>query len=282
MAHTLADIIDVLDNLAPPFLAEDWDNCGLQLGDPSWPVTKIWVALDPTLQVAEAACAQKVNLLITHHPLIFKPLRSLEFNTPLGAVINLATRNRLAIFAAHTNLDSAKGGLNDMLARRLGLTDLKPLVAGREIKRYRYDNYPLMSRAPQAGIGRVGYLAKAMDLKSFVQIIKKKMGLKTIRFAGDPHLVVKKAALCTGSGSNLIENFFACGAQAYISGDIRYHDARDVEAAKLGVIDIGHFSSESFLAEDLAARLDSILAESGYDVVVEACNIEKDPFEVLY
>lgn len=282
MAHTLADIIDVLDNLAPPFLAEDWDNCGLQLGDPSWPVTKIWVALDPTLQVAEAACAQKVNLLITHHPLIFKPLRSLEFNKPLGAVINLATRNRLAIFAAHTNLDSAIGGLNDMLARRLGLTDLKPLVAGQEIKRYRYDNYPLMSREPQAGIGRVGYLAKAMDLKSFVQTIKKKMGLKTIKFVGDPHLVVKKAALCTGSGSNLIENFFASGAQAYISGDIRYHDARDVEAAKLGVIDIGHFSSESFIAEDLAARLDSILAESGYDVVVEACNIEKDPFEVLY
>ena len=281
MAHALADIIDVLDNLAPPFLAEDWDNCGLQLGDPSWPVTKIWVALDPTLQVVEAACERKVNLLITHHPLIFKPLRSLEFNTPLGAVINLATCNSLAIFAAHTNLDSARGGLNDMLARRLGLTNLKPLVAGKVIKRYRYDNYPLMSREHQAGIGRVGYLAKAMDLKSFVQIIKKKMGLKTIKFAGDPHLVVKKAALCTGSGSSLIENFFASGAQAYVSGDIRYHDARDVEAAKLGVIDIGHFSSESFIAEDLAARLDSILAESGYDVVVEACNIEKDPFNIL-
>ena len=281
MTHALADIIDILDNLAPPFLAEEWDNCGLQLGDPSWLVTKIWVALDPSLEVVEAASAQKVNLLITHHPLIFKPLRSLEFNTPLGAVINLATRRNLAIFSAHTNLDSAKGGLNDMLARRLGLKDLKPLVAGKEVNRYRYDNYPLMSREHQPGIGRVGRLAKAMNLKSFARAIKREMGLKTIKFAGDPHLMVKKVALCTGSGSSLLENFFASGAQAYISGDIRYHDARDVEATKLGIIDIGHFSSERFIAEDLAARLDTILAESGLDVVVEACDIEKDPFEIL-
>jgi dinuclear metal center YbgI/SA1388 family protein len=268
MAHILSDIIDILDKLAPPFLAEEWDNCGLQLGDPSWSVNKIWVALDPTLQVVEAASAQKVNLLITHHPLIFKPLRSLQFNTPLGAVINLATRKNLAIFAAHTNLDSAEGGLNDVLARRLGLQDLKPLVAGKEAEH-------------RPGIGRVGHLAKAMDLKSFAWAIKKKMGLETIKFAGDPQLVVKQAALCTGSGSSLLENFFSSGAQAYISGDIRYHDARDVEAAQLGIIDIGHFSSESFIAEDLAARLDTILAETGLDVVVEACNIEKDPFEIL-
>ena len=281
MTPALSDIMDILDNLAPPFLAEEWDNSGLQLGDPSWPVAKIWVALDPSLQVVEAASAHKVNLLITHHPLIFKPLRSLEFGTPLGAVIELAIRNNLAIFAAHTNLDSASGGLNDMLARRLGLTDLKPLVAVKEIKRYRYDNYPQMSREQQPGIGRVGYLSKAVDLKSFVRTIKKKMGLQTIKFAGDPQLVVKKAALCTGSGSSLLENFFASGAQVYISGDIRYHDARDVEAAKLGVIDIGHFSSESFIAEDLAARLETILAEAGFDVVVEACDIETDPFDIL-
>ena len=77
MAITLSDIIHILDNLAPPFLAEEWDNCGLQIGDPTGSVTKIWVALDPTLQVVEAACAQKVDLLITHHPLIFKPLKSI-------------------------------------------------------------------------------------------------------------------------------------------------------------------------------------------------------------
>ena len=281
MAITLSDIIHILDNLAPPFLAEEWDNCGLQIGDPAGSVTKIWVALDPTLQVVEAACAQKVDLLITHHPLIFKPLKSIEFNTPIGAVLNLATRQNLAIFAAHTNLDSAAGGLNDILAGRIGLKNLKPLVAGKVIKRYKYDNYPLISHEHRPGIGRVGYLGTAMDLKSFARVIKKEMGLKIIKFAGDPHLTIKKAAVCAGSGSSLIANFFASGAQVYISGDMRYHDARDVEAANLGVIDIGHFSSECFIAEDLAARLSTIFVESGIQVSVEACDIEKDPFEVL-
>jgi dinuclear metal center YbgI/SA1388 family protein len=281
MAPKLSDIIQILDNLAPPFLAEEWDNCGLQLGDPAWSITKIWVALDPTLQVVEAACAQKVDLLITHHPLIFKPLKSIEFQTPLGAILNLATRQNLAIFTAHTNLDSAAGGLNDILAHRIGLKDLKPLVAGKEIKRYQYDNYPLISREHRPGIGRVGHLGTAMDLKAFARMIKKEMGLKRLKFAGDPHLKIKKAAVCTGSGSSLLANFFASGAQAYISGDMRYHDARDVEAANLGVIDIGHFSSECFIATELAARLSTIFVESGIEVTVEACDIERDPFEIL-
>jgi len=281
MALTLSDIIQILDDLAPPSLAEEWDNCGLQLGDFAWPVTKIWVALDPTLQVVEAACDQKVDLLITHHPLIFKPLKSIEFHTPLGAVVNLATRHNLAIFSAHTNLDSAAGGLNDILARRVGLKDLKPLVAGNEITRDQYDNHPLISGEHKTGIGRVGSLGKAMDLKSFARMIKKQMGLNRIKFAGDPRLTIKKAAVCTGSGSSLLANFFASGAQAYISGDMRYHDARDVEAANRGVIDIGHFASECFIAEELAARLSTIFIESGIEVTVEACDLEKDPFEVL-
>jgi len=274
MAHTLSDIIDILDRLVPPQLAEEWDNSGLQLGDLNRPVKKIWVALDPTLPVVQAACDQQVDLLITHHPLIFKPLKSIEFHTPLGAVINLAIRHDLAIFAAHTNLDSVPGGLNDILALRFGLKDLKPLAPGPGIE---------LPGDPenQAGIGRVGTFDTAMDLKSLARSIKKEMKLKSIKFAGDPKLLVKKAAVCTGSGSSLLSEFFACGAQVYISGDMRYHDARDVEAANLGVIDIGHFSSESFAALDFAALLQDQFEDRRISVAVEACGIEKDPFEVL-
>ncbi len=274
MAHTLSDIIDILDRLVPPLLAEEWDNSGLQLGDLNRPVEKIWVALDPTLQVVQAACDQQVDLLITHHPLIFKPLKSIEFHTPIGAVINLAIRHDLAIFAAHTNLDSVPGGLNDILALRFGLKDLKPLAPGPGIE---------LPGAPEnkAGIGRVGTFDTAMDLKSLARSIKKEMKLKSIKFAGDPKLLVKKAAVCTGSGSSLLKEFFASGAQVYISGDMRYHDARDVEATNLGVIDIGHFSSESFVALDFAALLQDQFEDRRISVAVEACGIEKDPFEVL-
>jgi len=281
MAHTLSDIIRILDNLAPPSLAEEWDNSGLQLGDPGWPVNKIWVALDPTMPVVEAACARDVDLLITHHPLIFKPLKAIEFHTPLGAVLYTAARQNLAIFTAHTNLDSAPGGLNDILAHRIGLNDLNPLAAGGVIQRFEDDIHPPVSREHRPGIGRVGRLGKAMDLKSFARAIKEKMGLELVKFAGDPHLSIKKVAVCTGSGSGLLSNFFASGAQVYVSGDIRYHDARDVEAANLGVIDIGHFWSENFIAEALATRLGTIFAESGINVAIEACDIEIDPFKVL-
>ncbi len=123
MDPTVSDIIDVLESIAPQALAEKWDNVGLQVGDPGRPVKNIWVALDPTYQVVNAACHQKVDLLITHHPLIFKPLQSLDFSTPEGSIIDLAVRHRLAIFAAHTNLDSALGGINDVLAGRIGLDD---------------------------------------------------------------------------------------------------------------------------------------------------------------
>ena len=274
MAPSLSDIIGILDSLAPPSLAEEWDNCGLQLGDLSWPVKKIWVALDPTLQVVEAACARKFDLLVTHHPLIFRPLKSIEFHTPLGAVINMAPRHKRAIFAAHTNLDSVTGGLNDILSRRLGLKDLMPLATGGQV-----DESITGEHGP--GIGRVGRLDKTMELKSLARSIKKKMGLKTIKFAGAPDLRIKKAAVCTGSGSSLLEDFFASGAQVYISGDIRYHDARDVEAANRGIIDIGHFPSECFIGQDLTAQLRIKFDKTGIDVAVEACDIEKDPFEIL-
>lgn len=274
MAHLLSEIIDILDSLAPQSLAEDWDNCGLQLGDLNWPVKKIWVALDPTLPVVEAACGQKVDLLVTHHPLIFRPLKAIEFHTPLGAIIDLATRHQLAIFTAHTNLDSVSGGLNDILARRLGLDNLKPLSAGPAPR-------ASDSSEIQPGIGRIGTLGKAVKLKSLALAIKKEMGLDTIKFAGDPNLIVRKAAVCTGSGSSLLADFFASGAQVYISGDMRYHDARDVEAAKLGVIDIGHFSSECFVAQEFAVRITKRLEASGIKIAVEPCGLEKDPFEVL-
>jgi dinuclear metal center YbgI/SA1388 family protein len=281
MVPKISDIICVLNDIAPPSLAEEWDNIGLQLGDPTGSVKKIWTALDPTIHVVKAACAQDIDMLITHHPLIFKPIKTIDFQTPLGAIIDLACRHHLAIFSAHTNLDSAWGGLNDIFAHRIGLQDLKPLAAGAESKQFDCDNDPLVSKPDRPGIGRVGHLEHRTDLKSLALSIKKIMDLKFIQYSGDPDLSIKTVAICTGSGSGLLSHFLASGAQVYISGDMRYHDARDVEAAKLGIIDIGHFSSEHFIVNDLAERLKTIVAESSLNITIEACDLEKDPFEVL-
>ncbi|MGD2038082.1 MAG: Nif3-like dinuclear metal center hexameric protein, partial [Desulfobacterales bacterium] len=133
MGATVAKIKQIMDELAPPLLAEEWDNVGLQIGDPRQPVRRIWVALDPTLHVVKAACQKKVDLLITHHPLIFRPLKTIDFDTPGGSIIQMAANHKLAIFSAHTNLDIVRDGVNDVLAQRLGLqnpTVLKPVQVG--------------------------------------------------------------------------------------------------------------------------------------------------------
>ena len=144
-----------------------------------------------------------------------------------------------------------------------------------------YAVYPLISRDLRPGVGRIGRLEPAMDLKSLALMIKKKLGLDFLKLAGDPALMVEQAAVCTGSGSSLLGDFFKSGAQAYISGDLRYHDARDAQAANRGIIDIGHFPSEYIVVDTLAERLNEWLLQSELDIAVDACGLEKDPFMVL-
>ena len=127
MRATVADILAVINALAPGDLAEQWDNCGLQIGRRDWPVERIHVALDPLPEVISEACTSKADLLVTHHPLIFKPLKRVELDTPIGAAVQACITNRLAVIGAHTNLDSARGGTNDELARRIGLQHLRAL-----------------------------------------------------------------------------------------------------------------------------------------------------------
>ncbi|MFZ7126357.1 MAG: Nif3-like dinuclear metal center hexameric protein [Desulfobacterales bacterium] len=127
MDLTVGGLLDIIEELAPSALAEPWDNVGLQLGSRDWPIRRLTVALDPTLQVVAEACGNGADALVTHHPLLISPVRCFDLDNPLGKVIQLAVENRMAILSAHTNLDSASGGLNDVLAARLDLRNVKVL-----------------------------------------------------------------------------------------------------------------------------------------------------------
>jgi dinuclear metal center YbgI/SA1388 family protein len=372
MTTTVSDIIDIMEAIAPAGLAESWDNVGLQVGDPRWPVKTVWVALDPLPAVVSAACRAGVDMLITHHPLIFKPLARLNPATPLGAGIQSAMAGRLAIFSAHTNLDSVSGGINDILARRIGLEDLSVLsgehaadtlklvvfvpgdhrmavlealsaagagriggytgcafytggtgtyVPGPESRPFHgspgqrsqveelrmealvekeklsrvldalksvhpyetmaFDLYPVLPEKDGQGLGRVGRLETPRSLERFAGTVRRVLGLSSVRIAGAPDLPVDRVAVCSGSGGGLLDAFFASGAQVYLSGDLRYHEARDVEAQGLGLVDIGHFSSEHLVVKPLADRLASALSAAGGQVDVIGCELEQDPFRVL-
>lgn len=269
MALILADILRVLEKMAPAHLAEEWDNVGLQVGDPGREVGSVWVALDPSPDVVSAACRNGVGLLVTHHPLIFRPLKQIDTRTPLGAVIEKALRHRLAVYAMHTNLDAATAGLNDLLAGRLGVQRLKPLV-GREYS----------GTGPGPGIGRSGLLPVPVRLGELAVEVKRRLGLATVRIAGDASRQVKRVALSTGSGGSLLPHFLSSSADVFITGDLRYHDAREIEAAQRGAIDIGHFHSEHLMTAAVAQRLRRALQRRRATIRVEACSIEKDPFQI--
>ena len=277
MTATVADIIEFMGIIAPTRLAEAWDNVGLQVGQKDWPVKKIWIALDPSPDVVSAACQKDIDLLITHHPLIFNPLRSVDFGSAPGKSIQMAACKQMAIFAAHTNLDSAAGGLNDALARIIGISNLSALdKTGDED-----DINPIQPPGETWGLGRIGDLAESQDLRSFALDIKKKLGLTSVKVTGDFLLTIDRAAVCTGSGSSLMKAFLASDAQAFISGDLRYHDAKDAQTAGKGLIDIGHFASEHLIVDVLTQRLTKLLKDKDVGVTVKACTLEKDPFVSL-
>jgi dinuclear metal center YbgI/SA1388 family protein len=270
MALILADILRILEKMAPLSLAEEWDHVGLQVGDPGREVESVWVALDPSPEVVSAACRRGVGLLVTHHPLIFRPLTRIDTRTPLGAVIEQAIRHRLAVYAMHTNLDAAAAGLNDLLAERLGVQRLKPL-AGAAAAGTR--------RGP--GIGRSGVLPARVPLSELALTVKRRLGLETVRIVGDAARRVKRVALSTGSGGSLLPHFLSSSADVFITGDLRYHDAREIEAARRGAIDIGHFHSEHLMAAAVAQRLRRALHRRRATARVEAFPLERDPFQIL-
>lgn len=270
MPLLLADIIAVLERMAPPSLAEAWDAVGLQIGDPHRRIGSVWVALDPGPDVVTAACRSRADLLITHHPLFFRPLQRIEIGTPSGTVIEQAVRHRLAIYCMHTNLDAAAGGLNDLLARRLGLRRLRPLRLPDDI-----------TARPHPGIGRLGTLKRPMGLSDLARWVKQRLGAASVRMAGDPALCVRHVALVTGSGGSAVGGFLRTEADAFISGDLRYHEVREIEYARRGVVDVGHFHSEHLMVDAIAQRLRRAFGRRRPPVRVQACALEKDPFSVV-
>ncbi len=270
MQLLLADIINALERMAPPSLAEAWDNVGLQIGDLRRRIDSVWVALDSGPDVVAAACRFQVDLLITHHPLFFRPVKQIATDTPSGAVIELAVRHGLAIYCLHTNLDAVAGGLNDLLAHRLGLRRLGPLMPPGGA-----------SDSRRHGIGRVGTLSRAMPLVDLAREVKQRLGAATVRMAGDPDLRVKRVAVATGSGGSLVGDFLKTDAHAFISGDLRYHEVRDIEYARRGVVDVGHFHSEHLMVDAMVQRLRRAFSRRHRRFQVQACSLEKDPFSVV-
>ncbi|WP_020587696.1 Nif3-like dinuclear metal center hexameric protein [Desulfobacter curvatus] len=266
---TVKQIIKIVDQIAPFSLAESWDNSGLQAGDPGWQVSKILIALDVTDKVLSEAEKLGCDMLITHHPLIMSHEKQIDFSRMPGSAVLTSARSRIAIISAHTNLDKVQDGLNDYLAKKLGIFCTDVFLA---------DEVENESAGQIQGLGRIGQLGGTMTLEQLACRIKEKLGIPRVRIIGHPGNMVSTAALCSGSGGSLTTQFLSSGMDVYITGDLKYHEARDIESHGKSAVDVGHFSSEFIAVELLKNLLRQMFDAAKYDIVINTYDQEQDPF----
>jgi dinuclear metal center YbgI/SA1388 family protein len=364
----VSDIVGITNKIAPSGLAESWDNVGLQLGDPALQVSRIMVALDPGSPAIEAAIEARCDLLITHHPFIFTPLKKISAADETGRLAITALKNDLAVISLHTNYDITPGGVNDLLAGCLGVQGVLPLrVTGAEqylkialfvpkgfeerllealspflatVGNYRdcsfqgdgigrftplpgaqpfagevgvrqlqqesrlellipmerldgavaalksahpyeepaFDVYQVLNRGVTHGLGRIGVLPEATTAAEFALFAKNALGASGVRLVGEPGRRVRKVALCGGSGASLLHEAARKGADLLVTGDVKYHEAREAEALGIAVLDAGHFATELPMVCGLAGALERALEAKRFETEVLAYQGEREPF----
>jgi dinuclear metal center YbgI/SA1388 family protein len=264
-------LITWLDEGAPFRYAASWDHCGLQVGDPEGEVKRVLVALDPSSRTLGEARERGCQCLVTHHPLIFRPLDALRRDRFPDSLVLLAARDGIHVIAAHTNLDAARIGTNEELARLLALDRTTALEAEAN----------WMHESQYGGMGRVGELRQPTAARELARELGRILEIDVVRITGEPERVVHRVALCTGSGGGFLERVVALGVDAFITGDIKYHEAQRAVEAGLTLIDIGHFASERLVVRPLAAYLGRRCEEQQADVEVLVAGHEADPFVYL-
>lgn len=270
MVFTGIQLIQEMETFAPNQYAEEWDNVGFLIGDPEKTIQKILVALDVTPEVVQEAIQYQVDIIITHHPFLFKPISSIREDDAQGKQILALIRNQIGVYAAHTNLDITFGGTNDVLASKLSLSPtevLSPMVIG-DIK----DPNKLI------GMGRIAELCSPVSVRSYAEHVRQCLGLKHIRVVGDLEQSVCKIALCTGSGMGYLRDAYRQGVDLFITGDVKYHEAQQALDWGLAVIDAGHYGTEILIVPVLA---ELIRKWTQNQVEVIESKTHGDPFQIL-
>ena len=360
----------VMEEIAPKKLAESWDKPGLAIGDPEREVKKILVALDVIDPVVEEARRIGADMIVTHHPmLLFRKIESITADTLLGKRIFNLIQNNIAAFSAHTNLDIAAGGTNDVLAELAGLKNIEILeetwaeslkkivayvpmgheqavrdamcgagaghigayshctfgaagkgtflplegtnpflgeqgrletadeirletivpaekvhavvqamLAAHPYEEAAYDIYPVEQTGKKEGIGRIGELPQEIPFREFAKQLKERLGLDAIRLVGDGEKPIKRVGLCTGAGVEFVSLAAAKGCDAYLTADIKYHEAQKAVEMGIAVADVTHYASEVLIVPVLQEKLQAAAKENGWNIEVVCSAVDGQTF----
>jgi dinuclear metal center YbgI/SA1388 family protein len=266
-APTVLDVVNALDRRYPRDWAESWDRVGLVLGDFEHPVNRVLAVVDCVPETVDQALAEGVDLIVAHHPLLLKPVSSIAPDTFKGRIIHRLIRGDVALYAAHTNADTANPGVSDALAARLGLRDLRPLVPASGA-----------AAGEGRGLGRIGVLDEPMPLSAFAAFAASRLPATAagVRAAGDPGRMIRTVAVCGGAGDSFLPDVQRAGVDAYLCADLRHHPASEhLAAGGPALLDVAHWATERPWLDDVAAWLRD---EFGLDVLVS--DVDTDPWTV--
>lgn len=229
----VSDILAFLETIAPQALAMDWDNSGFQLGDPNAPVTRVLISLDPFEDVAREAAQWGAELILTHHPLFFTPIKSITEESAVGRTVRLLIQKGISLWSGHTNLDVASGGVNDLLAEKLGLENVTAL--------------------PPENLLRVGILPE-MNVEAFLARVKAALGCPVLRYA-DAGVPCRRIAVGGGACGSELKLAKEAGCDTFVTSDLKYNQFWDAQDMGLNLIDSGHFYTENPVCAMLAAKV---------------------------
>jgi dinuclear metal center YbgI/SA1388 family protein len=266
---TLREVCQFLDEFAPPHLAEEWDNVGLLVGDPAQAVERIMTCLTITPASAAEAARERADLIVTHHPLPFKPLARITSDQTPGRLVLQLIRAGIAVHSPHTAFDSAAAGINQQLAAGLGLTRLAPLIPAADAGE--------MTGATLLGSGRYGKLPQSATVADLALRLKQFLKIDRLQVVGAGERAIEVAAVACGSAGSFLGPAMKAGCQLLVTGETSFHTCLEAEANGVSLLLTGHYASERFALE----RLAEVLAGRFADLSVWASRDERDPLSLL-
>ncbi|WP_412990249.1 Nif3-like dinuclear metal center hexameric protein [Pediococcus siamensis] len=262
--------IQEFEKFAPRVLAEPGDPIGLQIGDLESDFTRVLVTLDVRPEVVEEAITKKCDLIIAHHPAVFHAIHRLDLADPQTQMYAQLIKHNITVYAAHSNLDAAQNGMNDWLADKIGLTNVKRLLDG-----YTDDN------GHTFGMGRVGDLPNRISVIDLAEKLKRTFDLKGLRFVSQaPEKQISRVAVLGGDGGKFYKQALKNGAEVFITGDIYYHTGHDMLAAGLSAIDPGH-NVEKICVPKLARLFRSWELVQDNQIQIVESQVNTDPFTFI-